>query len=37
VQEADRQRGLEAGADAYLTKPFRFEDLDAAVGRLLER
>jgi CheY-like chemotaxis protein len=37
VQEADRQRGLDAGADAYLTKPFRFEDLDAVVEKLLGR
>jgi CheY-like chemotaxis protein len=37
VQAADRERGLAAGADAYLTKPFRFEDLDAAVEQLLGR
>jgi CheY-like chemotaxis protein len=37
VQESDRQRGLAVGADAYLTKPFRFEDLDAAVEQLLPR
>jgi CheY-like chemotaxis protein len=35
AREADRERGLAAGADAYLVKPFRFEDLDDAVVRLL--
>jgi len=37
VQEADRERGLSAGADAYLAKPFRFEELNEAVERLLGR
>jgi DNA-binding response OmpR family regulator len=29
--------GVEAGADAYLNKPFRMEDLVACVGELLRR
>jgi DNA-binding response OmpR family regulator len=35
VQDADRERGLDAGADAYLAKPFRFEELEAIVRQLL--
>jgi DNA-binding response OmpR family regulator len=35
VQDTDRQRGLDAGADAYLVKPFRFEDLEETVAQLL--
>ena len=34
VQEADITRGVDAGADAYLAKPFRSQDLVAAVERL---
>jgi CheY-like chemotaxis protein len=34
VQEADISRGVAAGADAYLAKPFRSQDLVAAVERL---
>jgi CheY-like chemotaxis protein len=34
VQEADITRGVDAGADAYLPKPFRSQDLVAAVERL---
>lgn len=30
-READHVRGFEAGADAYLTKPFTFEDLVETV------
>lgn len=35
VQDADVERGLEAGADAYIAKPFRAHDLVATVERLL--
>ena len=34
--DADRVRGIEAGADAYLVKPFVREELLAWVGRLIE-
>ena len=36
VQQADRDRGLDAGADGYMPKPFRFEELEATVAQLLE-
>jgi DNA-binding response OmpR family regulator len=35
VQEPDVARGLAAGADAYLLKPFKFADLVDKVGELL--
>ena len=34
AQEADVSRGLDAGADAYLAKPFQAPDLLEVVGRL---
>ena len=37
TNEADRVKGLEAGADAYLTKPFNSEELLVRVDKLLER
>ena len=33
--EHDRQRGLSAGASAYITKPFDANDLQATVRSLL--
>jgi DNA-binding response OmpR family regulator len=36
VQEGDVARGMDAGADAYLAKPFKAQDLVAAVQALLE-
>jgi len=35
--EADRQAGLDAGADDYVTKPFSMEDLRARIAALLAR
>jgi DNA-binding response OmpR family regulator len=35
VQEADVERGLDAGADAYLAKPFKAGDLVDKVSELL--
>lgn len=37
VSEADRLRGLEAGADAYLTKPFSSDELLTRIDKLLEQ
>ncbi|MEI8104831.1 MAG: response regulator [Actinomycetes bacterium] len=34
VQEADVEKGLESGADAYLSKPFRATELIELVQRL---
>jgi DNA-binding response OmpR family regulator len=33
--EADQQRGLQAGASAYLTKPLDFDVLEATLTRLM--
>ncbi|HEV7483423.1 MAG TPA: response regulator transcription factor [Solirubrobacterales bacterium] len=35
--QADRVRGLTAGADDYLTKPFAVEELRARIGAVLRR
>jgi DNA-binding response OmpR family regulator len=35
VQEGDVARGMEAGADAYLAKPFKAQELVAKVQELL--
>jgi DNA-binding response OmpR family regulator len=35
VQEGDVARGIDAGADAYLAKPFKAQDLVAKVEELL--
>jgi len=35
--QADRVRGLTAGADDYLTKPFNFEELRARIAAVLRR
>lgn len=36
-EEADRIRGLEAGADAYLLKPFNAEELHVRIKKLLNQ
>jgi DNA-binding response OmpR family regulator len=35
VQEGDVARGMDAGADAYLAKPFKAQDLVSTVQQLL--
>src|SRR3954453_222922 len=35
--ETDRGRGLDSGADDYLTKPFRYQELRARIGAVLRR
>jgi DNA-binding response OmpR family regulator len=37
VQEGDVARGLDAGADAYLAKPFKAQELVAKIEELLGR
>jgi DNA-binding response OmpR family regulator len=37
VQEGDVARGMDAGADAYLAKPFKAQDLVSAVEKLLAK
>jgi DNA-binding response OmpR family regulator len=36
-QKADKLRGLELGADDYVTKPFDFEELQARIRAVLRR
>jgi DNA-binding response OmpR family regulator len=37
VQQADVEQGLRAGADAYLAKPFKANELVGAIERVLAR
>jgi len=37
VEEAEQQRALAAGAQAYLTKPGEFDALEPTIARLLKR
>jgi len=36
TQPADRQKGMAAGADLYITKPFEAEDLIGKIKKLLK-
>jgi DNA-binding response OmpR family regulator len=36
-QQSDRETGLSVGADAYMTKPFKPEELLATMTRLLTK
>lgn len=35
--DTDRVRGLDSGADDYMTKPFRYDELRARIGAVLRR
>ncbi len=35
AQDGDRQRGIESGADSYITKPFEPDELIRAIGKLV--
>ena len=37
VTDDDRLRGIEAGADAYLTKPFRSDELLLRIAKIMEQ
>ncbi len=37
AEKSDQKLGLELGADDYLTKPFRCEDLSQAITRCLQK
>ena len=37
VEVSDRLHGIEYGADAYLTKPFKREELDLRIAKLIEQ
>jgi DNA-binding response OmpR family regulator len=37
VQQVDTEQGKEAGADAYMTKPFRSDELLAKIKELIEK
>ena len=37
ITEADKLKGLEAGVDAYLPKPFNADELRLRVAKLLEQ
>jgi DNA-binding response OmpR family regulator len=37
VQDVDRENGMSAGADVYLTKPFDAQELEKSIADLLAR